>query len=336
MSHAVKLEKKVQQSATGRVFYFFSICMSIKTQWLFRRILLTQLPAYLTGWHTHKHVHTLLLPVWVLVVDVESLGGAQQLWKRTEREGGGGNGKKTISIGWHIVLFISVLCRNPSMPVCVFTAFLSPLHFSPSSLLPSNNLTTPTGWGAFLTSCCLTLPSLGASDTLMPTKWFINKRFCLRNVLFHLIYAAILSQLLGIESDNHKIQACQDKTNMYFILHSSQNSQLARLDKFFLFFPLTLKQTDCYLSHVLLIHSVLQERTYYTPTHLISFTGPAFACVAPRITMKMRWTLQFNNFYEFKNTSTLFTMAQMEYQFPTGLQTGPNSYTMEISFSRDG
>lgn len=31
--------------------------------------------------HTHQHVHTLLLPVRVLVVDVESLGGAQQLWK---------------------------------------------------------------------------------------------------------------------------------------------------------------------------------------------------------------------------------------------------------------
>lgn len=51
--------------------------------------------------HTHQHVHTLLLPVRVLVVDVESLGGAQQLWKKTRRQGRTGEGrqwKKTISI----------------------------------------------------------------------------------------------------------------------------------------------------------------------------------------------------------------------------------------------
>lgn len=36
---------------------------------------------------TSTYTHTLHLPVRVLVVDVESLGGAQQLWKKIEKEG---------------------------------------------------------------------------------------------------------------------------------------------------------------------------------------------------------------------------------------------------------
>ena len=102
---------------------------------------------------------------------------------REGRTGEGGNGKRPlVFIWWHISLSTRVLSRNPSIPAGPWVCFhnsLFLLHFSQSSLLPSNYLTAQTGWGAFLTSCCLTLPSLSMADTLMAAKWFINKWFCL-------------------------------------------------------------------------------------------------------------------------------------------------------------
>lgn len=184
--------------------------MSIKPQWLLHCILLTH--AYLTGLHTPARTHTpltrLSLGSWCWV----------SWWSPAtlEKDREGGNGKRPLVSGG-IFVFSSQLSRNPSIPagprVCFHSKVFFPLHVSPSSLLPSNNLTAPTGWGAFLTSCCLTLPSLSSSDTLTGSQ-MIHKQMILpcRNVPFHLIYTAILSQLFGIESDNRKTQACQDKT----------------------------------------------------------------------------------------------------------------------------
>lgn len=61
--------------------------MSIKTMTLYCILRLNFRHISPADTHTHKLVHTLLLPVRVLVVDVESLGGAQQLWRKTEKEG---------------------------------------------------------------------------------------------------------------------------------------------------------------------------------------------------------------------------------------------------------
>lgn len=119
----------------------------------------------------HKHV-----PIRVLVVDVESLGGAQQLWKRTEdMEEIVSEGSFSLS-GW---LLKSPPSRND--PVFVFTVqcFFSPCTSTHHHLLlrkpqpptPSHQQRK----GTFHTSCCRTLSSINMSFTQVASKWIINK-----------------------------------------------------------------------------------------------------------------------------------------------------------------
>ncbi len=83
--------------------------------------------------------------------------------------------------------------------VCSLWGFFSTAVL-PSPLPPSNNLTAPTGWRAFLTFCRLTL-SYPQHARHPHDRQIIHKQMILprRNVLFHLIYAAILSRFFGTE-----------------------------------------------------------------------------------------------------------------------------------------
>lgn len=115
--------------------------------------------------HINTYTTARLLPIWVLVVDVEPLGRAQQLWKKTDMDKMT-RGSKTGHCRhiWFYLFLFRALCQSLK-PVCAFKMFLFPLHFSLSSLPLSNNVTSLTGWRAFLASRCLTLPHLTASLT---------------------------------------------------------------------------------------------------------------------------------------------------------------------------
>lgn len=84
MSHTVKTEDK-QEATTGRAFIFQSACQSRHSDSCTAFLNFT--PISQADAPTSTYTHTLHLPVQVLVVDVESLGGAQQLWKKIEKEG---------------------------------------------------------------------------------------------------------------------------------------------------------------------------------------------------------------------------------------------------------
>lgn len=176
--------------------------------------------------------------------------------KRQTGETGEGGVGKTLLVFGVFFLFTSALqkCLHSCRMLCVFF----PLYFSPSSVLPSNSLTAPTERGAFLTSCCLTLSSLSESDTLMATKWFINKWFCLAE-MYHSTSFTLLSYHSSLElrvtTLKHK-HARMKPTYIYFSTAAHKNSSKKSVSKTEqVCLSLTLEQTDCYLSHVLLIHS---------------------------------------------------------------------------------
>lgn len=172
MSHTVKIQGKQEAPAGGALF---SICQSIKTQWLFHCILLTQLQAYLTGWHTHTSMctHTRLT----------RLGLGSWCWASwwspatlEEMERTGENGKRPLLFGC-IFLCSPEIPPSPQDPVCVFTVFF---FSSPSSHHRSFLQTTwhPRQDGE------LSSPPAASPFPLWvrltpPAKWFINKWFCL-------------------------------------------------------------------------------------------------------------------------------------------------------------
>lgn len=222
--------------------------MSIKTHWLFQYIPSTLLHAYLTGWHTlkHVHLHTSLtrpsLGSWCWV----SWWSPATLEKDRERGSSeGGNGKTPLAFDEHFSFhqITPQKSLHPWKTLCVFSQwvvfFFPPLHFTPSSLLASSNLTTSDRTGSF--------PHLLLLHPSPHNSQMIHKQMILpcRTVPFHLIYTAILSQLFGIVSDSANTQASQDRTNIHY---------LSRLDKFDIFTHL---ETDRLLLVPCLTHSLL-------------------------------------------------------------------------------
>ena len=138
------------QPKVGHCF-LFSICTSIKTQWLLHCILLTQLRAYLTSWDTHEHIHACTPLTRLSPGSWCSASWSSPATLEKDRDG------KTRVRGWRplaygdiFVFSCELLKKSLNLlqdTVCFLShVFYFSMYFSPSSLLHSNNLTTPTGY----------------------------------------------------------------------------------------------------------------------------------------------------------------------------------------------
>lgn len=169
---------------------------------------------FISRWDTNTYTHARLLPIWVLVVDVEPLGRAQQLWKKTDKDKMT-RGSKTGNCR-HIWFFLFVFIQNalpiPQTCVCLQNVSLSPALLSvvtpfikqpdiPDRMesFPRLPLPHPS-------------PSLSESDTLTAAKWFINKWFNLAEMYdLPSFTSPSYHSSLKLRVTAKKTQACTDK-----------------------------------------------------------------------------------------------------------------------------
>lgn len=147
--------------------------------------------------HINTYTHARLLPIWVLVVDVEPLGRAQQLWKKTDMDKMTRGSKTDI---FDSICFYSERSANPSN-LCVPSKCFS--FFCTSLCRHSLYQTTWHPWQ----DGELSSPPVASPFPISQRVWHPHSSQMIqpcRNVWFALIYIGILSQLFKIESDSLK------------------------------------------------------------------------------------------------------------------------------------